>query len=150
MHSDPAYTLAALSIERHTELDPKRFNTFADVDAQLRFFYDNEYERMWSDRDPLPACIDPVRIQDFVTAYEPLLDLTISKEEWFAQLKEIAKDYGFAPSNADFKSGGYTAKIGDLAMWMRIQLTTQSKTPDLYSMMQVMGKERVMERLRKY
>ena len=149
MQSDPAYTLAAISIERHTELDPKRFNTFADVDTQLRFFYDSEYTTMWSDRDPLPDCIDTVKIQDFVKIYEEKLDLTISKEERFAQLKEIAKDYGFAPSNADFKAGGYTAKIGDLAMWMRIQLTTKSQTPDLYSMMQVMGKERVMERLRK-
>ncbi len=149
MQSDPAYTLAALSIERHTELDPKRFNTFADVDTQLRFFYDSEYTTMWSDRDSLPECIDLIKIQEFVTAYESLLDLTISKEERFTQLKEIAKDYGFAPSNADFKAWWYASKIGDLAMWMRIQLTTKSQTPDLYSMMQVMGKERVMRRLRK-
>lgn len=149
MESDPAYTLAALSIERHTELDPKRFNTFADVYTQLRFFYDSEYETMWSDRDPYPETIDLVRLQDLVKVYESKFDLTMSKEDRFTQLKEIGKDYGFAPSNADFKWWGYTAKIGDLAMWMRIQLTTQSKTPDLYSMMQVMGKERVMERLQK-
>lgn len=32
-------------------------------------------------------------------------------------------------------------------MWMRIQLTGSKQTPDLYSMMQVMGKDRVIQRL---
>lgn len=32
-------------------------------------------------------------------------------------------------------------------MWLRIQLAASKQTPDLYSMMQVMGKERVFARL---
>jgi glutamyl-tRNA synthetase len=46
MKSDPAYTQSALTIERHTPKDPKRFSTFSDVDTQLRFFYDSEREKM--------------------------------------------------------------------------------------------------------
>jgi hypothetical protein len=34
-------------------------------------------------------------------------------------------------------------------MRLRIQLTGSKQTPDLYSMMQVMGKDRVFERLGK-
>jgi hypothetical protein len=31
------------------------------------------------------------------------LDLDFTVEEWFAQLKEIGKKYGFASNNAEFK-----------------------------------------------
>ncbi|MDR0369375.1 MAG: hypothetical protein LBH96_02305 [Candidatus Peribacteria bacterium] len=41
-------------------------------------------------------------------------------------------------------------KIGDLAMFLRIQLCNAKQTPDLFSVMKVMGKERVVERLGKF
>jgi glutamyl-tRNA synthetase len=46
MMSDPTYTQSALNIERHTPKDPKRFSTYADIENQLRFFYDSEWEKM--------------------------------------------------------------------------------------------------------
>ena len=46
MLSDPTYTQSALNIERHTPKDPKRFSTYADIENQLRFFYDAEWEKM--------------------------------------------------------------------------------------------------------
>jgi glutamyl-tRNA synthetase len=70
-------------------------------------------------------------------------------EDWFAQLKEIGKKYGFASNNAEFKAGWYIGKIWDVAMFLRIQLCCATQTPDLYSVMQVMGKERVVKRLQK-
>jgi hypothetical protein len=72
----------------------------------------------------------------------------MSKEEWFAQFKDIGKKYGFAPSNGDFKAWWYVWRIGDLAMFFRIQLLWSPTTPDLYESIKVMGKERAMERLK--
>jgi glutamyl-tRNA synthetase len=46
MKEDVDYTKSALDIERHTPKDPKRFTTFKDVDTQLRFFFDSEYEKL--------------------------------------------------------------------------------------------------------
>jgi len=48
MESDPSYTLSALNIERFTAKDPKRFTTFLDVENQLRFFYDDQREKLIS------------------------------------------------------------------------------------------------------
>lgn len=66
---------------------------------------------------------------------------------WFDQLKEIGKKYGYAGNNAEFKQGGFVGKVGDLAMFLRVQLCGAKQTPDLSSTMKVMGKERVKERL---
>ena len=110
MLSDPAYTQAALNIERHTPKDPKRFSTYADIEAQLRFFYDTEWEKLQSTKPALPEIITHESMQKFIPEYMEKLDLTMSVEDRFAQLKEIGKTYGFAPSNAEFKEGGYIGK----------------------------------------
>jgi glutamyl-tRNA synthetase len=86
-------------------------------------------------------------MKKFVDEYIQSLDLSLSVEERFNQLKEIGKKYGFAGNNAEFKEGGFVGKVGDLAMFLRIQLCCGTRTPDLYSVMQVMGKERVTKRL---
>lgn len=159
MLADPAYTQSALNIERHTPKDPKRFSTFSDVDKQLRFFYDNEREKMCWELKPSPTSAGKVVeswgfqydnevMKKFVAEYIQVLDLKMSVEDRFAQLKEIGKKYGFASNNAEFKEWWYIWKIGDLAMFLRIQLCCATQTPDLYSVMQVMGKERVIKRLK--
>ncbi|MCX6822885.1 MAG: glutamate--tRNA ligase [candidate division SR1 bacterium] len=149
MLSDPAYTQSALNIERHTPKDPKRFSTYADIESQLRFFYDSEWEEMNGKLKMEDGGLqyDKEIMKKFVAEYVSVLNLEMPVEERFTQLKEIGKKYGFASNNAEFKEGGYIGKIGDLAMFLRIQLCCATQTPDLYSVMQVMGKERVSKRL---
>jgi len=44
----------------------------------------------------------------------------------------------------------YKGHVGDVAMVLRIALTGRTNTPDLYEIMQIMGKSRVIERLERY
>ncbi len=149
MQENPDYTKAALNIERHTEKDPKRFTTFQDVESQILFFYDKEWEKLLVNKPALPEMCTADRMNTFIEEYKQQINLDMSLEDWFTQLKEIGKHHGFAWNNAEFKEGGFIGKVGDLAMFMRIQLCATAKTPDLYSVMQVLGKERVIERLRR-
>jgi len=110
MLADPTYTQAALNIERHTPKDPKRFSTYADIENQLRFFYDSEREKMKETQklSTFLSCKDNFQLstevlKNFVSEYITVLDLAMSVEDWFAQLKEIGKKYGFAGNNAEFK-----------------------------------------------
>lgn len=147
MQENSDYTKAALNIERHTEKDPKRFTTFQDVESQIIFFYDKERENLLSTKPSLPEMCTVDRMKPFIDEYKDIINLTMTLEDWFTQLKEIWKKHGFAWNNAEFKEGGFVGKVGDLAMFMRIQLCCTAKTPDLYSVMKVLGKERVIERL---
>ena len=151
MQTDIAYVKAALNIERHTAKDPKRFTTYIDVETQLRFFFDDERKNLVQSSEFRMQNENRVVTNDiakkFVDEYIQVLDLNMTVEEWFAQLKEIWKKYGFAWSNAEFKEGWYIWKVWDLAMFLRMQLCCAAQTPDLYSVMQVMGKERVINRL---
>ncbi len=152
MHAQGDYALAALSIERLTEKDPKRYSSYKDIADNILFFFDEEWEAMGSIREQLKA--ESCKLQDmsvftqFVQEYEKVLDLSMDVQAWFDQLKSVGKQFGFASNNQEFKDGGYIGKIGDLAMFLRIQLCGATRTPDLYSVMQVMGKERVIRRLK--
>jgi len=160
MKQDIDYTKAALNIERHTEKDPKRFSTFKDVDKQLRFFFDSEYDKiiadvkskisLWDEEFVKLAELDMSVISEFIDEYIFVLDFDITVEDWFAQLKEIWAKYGFAANNKQFKEWWYIGKVWDLAMVLRVWLTGSMRTPDLYSMMKVMWMERVEKRLKSF
>jgi glutamyl-tRNA synthetase len=92
IQSDPDYALAAMSIERHTDLDPKRFNIYTDVESQVTFFFDEEYKKLLSDRPSVPDMMTSDLAQQFISIYREKLDFNLSKEERFTQLKEIGKD----------------------------------------------------------
>lgn len=91
IHTDPSYAKAAMSIERHTDLDPKRFNTYVDVESQVTFFFDIEYKKLLSDKPEVPEMMTSVLVTEFVSIYKEQLDLTVSKEARFTQLKQIGK-----------------------------------------------------------
>lgn len=145
--ADPDYAFKVLNIERGGEKDPKRITKFADVFFQLGTFFDDLYRQKKNSKSLLPSVLIPERQPNFIERYIKELDLNMSKDERFEQLKQIAKYYGFASTNAEFKEGWYIGKIWDIAMFLRIQLCCSPTTPDLYETMQVLGKERVVKRL---
>lgn len=110
---DVEYAKAAMNIERHTEKDPKRFTTFTDVEGQIKFFFDAEREvlikeamkQVKNGEIKYPEVLTDEVIEKFVSEYIEKLDLDMTVEEWFDQLKEIGKSHGFAGNNAEFKEG---------------------------------------------
>jgi len=59
---------------------------------------------------------------DFLSEYETALDFDMESMDRFMQLKEITKKYGFAGNNKEFRDGDFIGKVGEIAMFMRIQL----------------------------
>lgn len=99
MESDVEYVKAAMNIERHTEKDPKRFVTYTDIEHQLLFFFDDERTKLHGNIETLKegnVIADNDLMKKFVDEYIQVMDLDMSTEERFNQLKEIGKKYGFA------------------------------------------------------
>lgn len=147
MKKYPDYTQQALNIERHTEKDPKRFTLYTDISKNILFFYDEERENLKMQKPEFPENIPLETRKAFAQEYAENFDLSWDVLTWFDQLKEIWKKYGFAANNAEFKQWEFIWKVWDLAMFLRIQLCWAKQTPDLFSVMKVMGRERVVSRL---
>ena len=66
-------------------------------------------------------------------AFLGTFDICDDKDTWWNKIVEIAGNAG--------------VKNGDVAMNLRVALTGRTNTPDLYSIMQVMGDGRVKSRI---
>lgn len=103
MHAEPSYALAALSIERLSEKDPKRYSTYADIADNILFFFDEEWNALQATKPELPDFLTREVLSAFIQTYEKELDLSVDVQTWFEQLKTIGKQFGFASNNQEFK-----------------------------------------------
>ena len=60
---------------------------------------------------------------------------------WFSKVKEIAAENGFAAEMKDYKANpeAYKGSVSDVAEVLRIATTGRANTPDLYTIMQILG-----------
>lgn len=122
--ADVNYLTSVLSIERD---NPKRirkdFITWQQTLKEVSYFWDflfvpnKEYEY---NRDAL---------REFLATY----NATDDKDTWWNKIVAVAEKCGVKP--------------GEVAMNLRVAMTGRTNTPDLYSIMQVLGGARVIERV---
>ncbi len=70
---------------------------------------------------------------------------------WFDKVKGIAENNGFASDMKAYKANpeAYAGNVADIAEMLRIAVTGLSNTPDLWTIMQILGKEKTIARLNK-
>ena len=123
--SDTEYLTAVLSIERD---NPKRirkdFITWKQTLEIEEFFWDE----LFAPNTEYKYNADVLR------AFLETFDSADDKDTWWNKIVAIAEKFG--------------VKNGDVAMDLRVALSGRTNTPDLYSIMQVMGKDRVIKRVK--
>ncbi len=101
-----------------------------------------------------PVCSDESRIQraiknQILTSFLASYDHTDDAQTWFSKVKETATTYGFATDMKDYKLNpqNYPGSVSDVAEVLRIAVTGKSNTPDLWSIMQILGDSETRARL---
>ena len=81
-----------------------------------------------------------------------ILSLDVTNEEWFNAVKDFATTNGYAASPKDYKKNpdNYKGHVGDVCEAIRVIVTGRTKSPDLFSIMKVLGKERIKEFVKSY
>lgn len=124
--ADSKYLTAVLAIERD---NPKRvrkdFITWKQTLEIVEFFWDELF---------VPSSEYKFN-GNILNAFLETFDIADDKDTWWNKIVEIANRFG--------------VKNGDVAMDLRVALSGRTNTPDLYSIMQVMGDKRVIERINK-
>ncbi len=123
-HKD--YLTSMLAIERD---NPKRirkdFVTWSQTLEETSYFWDDLFEKNTEFEYNKNA----------LSAFVAVFDVMDDKDTWWTKIVNIATELG--------------VKNGDVAMSLRVATTGRTNAPDLYSVMQVLGKERVMKRIMK-
>ena len=84
--------------------------------------------------------------------YVESVDLEVTNEEWFNHTREFASAHGYAASPKGYKKNPdqYKGHVGDICEALRVMITGRTKSPDLFSIMKILGKNRINERINLY
>ena len=81
--------------------------------------------------------------------YTEIFDASDDKDTWFAKIKEICEPLGYTPNVKEYKKNpdAFKGHVGDVSTVIRIAITSRRNTPDLHSIIALLGNERVKARL---
>ena len=139
--------LGVLAIGREGERPRKDLTTFADAKTLYSYMFKetlNKQNLLGFDEK-----VDKVTIKQFLIKYLSNLDLDVDNQQWFNQVKEIAGTCGFATDNKEYKSNpsDFKGNVADACALIRIAITGTNQTPDLCTILKILGKEEVKSRL---
>ena len=96
--------------------------------------------------------LDEDMVSDILKTYLSKYDNNDDNSAWFNKLKEIADEHGFASDMKAYKANpeNYKGNVSDIAEVVRIAVTGRANTPDLWTIVHIMGEEQMKERIQKY
>ena len=145
---DPQYMIDILSIGRGGKKPRKDFGKWSEVKDYVSFFFD---ELFCPDYTQMPAHLSQELINQILNDYAQVYDEADDSSAWFEKLKAMCPNYGFTADMKAYRKdpSAFTGNVGDLSMVLRVAVCGRSQAPDLHTVMQLLGKEKVLARLEK-
>ena len=148
MLDDKEYALKVLGIERGNVKPRKDIGKWSDVKNTIYYMYDNKFDK--NGEFEYQKINDKDEIEKIVKEYfDKYYDEADDKDTWFAKMKDLAESMGYAREVKEYKANPDTYKghVGDISTVIRVKVTGRCNTPDLYEILKVLGKERIMKRV---
>ena len=138
-----------LNIEKDGDRPRKDIAKYSDVKEEFSYAIDSLFEKENYSKNESEKVYDTDLILDYVNNY---LDLDVTNEEWFNKVKEFASNNGYAASPKDYKNNpeNYKGHVGDICEAIRVMITGRLKSPDLFSIMKILEKDRIIKRIELY
>ena len=142
--ADEAYLLKVLNLCMGTAGKKRRkdFITAKQAMEQIAYFFQgatrvDEYR------------VDAQTRKDILSAFACTYCYEDDAQTWFAKLKEVAASLGFAADMKEYKQNpdAFKGNVSDVAEVLRIAVAGKANTPDLWTIMQILGKEETLARV---
>ena len=142
---NPEVTKQIFAIGRGGKKPRKDLATWADAKPYMSFFFDEffalecEYPENYDKAD-----IKKV-LSDFAAGYDESDDMNT----WFDKIKAIGEALGYTPDMKAYKADptAFKGSVADVSMFIRLAVTGKVNAPDMYAVMQILGREKVTERI---
>ena len=146
LSADRDYAVSILAIGRGGKKPRKDLATWKEAKPYMGFFYD-EYLQM-PEFDPKFSS-DTVKtvLEKFVDRY----DYSDDSAQWFDKVKAITEEMGFTTDMKAYKADpdAFAGTVADVSTFIRQAVTGKANSPDLYTVMQILGYDRSLDRIRK-
>lgn len=113
----------------------------------ISYFFDGE-----SSEEMDEFKLDDDMVSKILKSYLAKYDHNDDNSVWFNKLKEIADEHGFASDMKAYKANpeNFKGNVSDIAEAVRIAVTGRANTPDLWTIVHIMGEEQMTERIKKH
>ncbi|MDE6240971.1 MAG: glutamate--tRNA ligase [Anaeroplasmataceae bacterium] len=147
--SNEDFFISILNIEREKEKPRKDYAKYSDIYPIISFFYDDVYETIDKINLEWNPNIDKADIKAVLQDYSDTINMNLDEENWFNSIKELAVRHGFADNIKVWKKDkeSYKGHVGDVSEFLRIALSGRRNSPNLYYVIQILGKEKVQQRI---
>lgn len=144
---DKEYAKGIFSIDRGTAKPRKDIAKWSEVREYCKYFYDE----LFDEKPQLPENISNDDAVKILEAYEKVYDENDDKDAWFQKLKDICEPLGYTPNVKEYKKNpdSFKGHVGDVSTVVRLAITSRRNTPDLCSIMALLGRDRVLDRINK-
>lgn len=143
--NNPEFTKAVLAIGRGGNKPRKDFGRWDEVKGYMGFMFDEFFgiEEVYPDK--FSKEIIKSALGKFLETY----DDSDEQNVWFGKIKDIATSIGFAADMKEYKANpeAFGGSVADVSMFLRLAVTGKMNSPDMYSVMKILGGEKVGERI---
>jgi glutamyl-tRNA synthetase len=145
LEASPEYAEKIFAIGRGGKKPRKDLTTWADAKSYMGFFFD-EY---FTVEDSYDEKYDKNDIKATLEGFMSTLDLNDDMNTWFDKIKAIGEGLGYASDMKAYKASpeSFKGSVADVSMFIRVAVTGKLNSPDMYSVIQILGKDKVCERI---
>lgn len=148
---DHDYFKSIMNIEREKENPRKDYEKCGNMLDIIGFFYNDIFDEIVKGGYPFNEKFQLATIKEILLALKEGLSLNQDEQLWFNNMKEIGTAHNFTGDRKAYKANpeAFNGTIGDVAEILRITLTGRKNSPNLYYVMQILGKEECDRRIDK-
>lgn len=142
---NPERSREIVNIDRENPKPRKDIAKWSEVKDYFSYMF-NEY---YTPAFELPENISKDDAAAILKKYRDVYDASDGKDEWFNKLKDICEPLGFTPNVKEYKKSpdSFKGHVGDISTVIRLAVTSRRNTPDLCSIMRLLGKEEALRRI---
>jgi glutamyl-tRNA synthetase len=142
--------LRALAIEREGVPNPRKdLRKWADFRQVYGYFFPEIFDLVTDPADPRFGGLEPELVRALASGFAAGYQPPSPDSAWFDQIRELAAELGFAPSQKVYKQNpdDYPGSIADASRVIRVLLTGTPRSPDLAQVAEALGTDEVLRRV---
>ena len=142
--ADPEFATRILAIGRGGKKPRKDLAVWKDAKEYMGFFYDDYLEK-----PDFGTAFDKAVIADVLNRFLASFDIGDDANTWFEKVKAITNEIGFTTDMKAYKAdpSAFLGTVADVSTFIRLAVTGKTNSPDLYTVMQILGKDRTISRI---
>ncbi len=145
------YSISILNIEREQKKPRKDFESFSSIKSNIWYMYDEYFNNDVTYN--FGKITDKEEVKTILKAYiEKYYDAADDKDTWFHKIKDLTEELGYCADMKAYRENPdmYKGSIADVSTVIRVAATTSSMTPDLYEILKLLGKDRIISRFYRF